>query len=240
MWEAACVGSGERGEQEMADDEGTAIDDAGEVFDAVMDGDAAYEEGRLDQARVCYEHALAVSDLYSEGPVRRLAVLAREIGDHATARAWFTRLGDGPENLNDLGTVAFAEGHLETAEDLWLRASDGGCADALFNLALLADERGDRAGEVRWLTAAAGAGVTKALVNLGTIAHSEGDLERAITWYRRALEHHPDMAAFNLGVIYRDLGETDTARNWFLQAAEAFNASALEELEALDDVDEVG
>lgn len=36
----------------MADD-GAVIDDAGEVFDAVMDGDAAYEEGRLDEARAC-------------------------------------------------------------------------------------------------------------------------------------------------------------------------------------------
>ena len=218
----------------MADD-GAVIDDAGEVFDAVMDGDAAYEEGRLDEARACYERALAVSDSYADVPVSRLAVLAREMGDYPTARAMLARLGDGPENLNDRGTVAFAEGDLAAAEDVWLRASEGGCADALFNLALLAEERGDRAGEVRWLLAAAGAGVTKALVNLGFIAHREGDLDRAISWYRRALEHHPEMAAFNLGVIYRDLGEIDTARDWFLQAAEAFNVSALEELEALDD-----
>ncbi|MDQ1247781.1 MAG: hypothetical protein QG597_2152 [Actinomycetota bacterium] len=207
--------------------------DGDEVCDAVSDGDDAYEEGRLDEARACYLRALSASDDSGEVPVSRLAVLAREMGDYPAARAWFTRLGDAPDNLNDLGTVAFAEGHLATAEYLWRRASDGGCADALFNLALLAEERGDRAGEVWWLTEAADAGVTQALVNLGAIASREGDIEQAITWYLQALEHHPDMAAFNLGVIYRDRSEIDTARGWFLQAADAFYADALEELEAL-------
>jgi tetratricopeptide (TPR) repeat protein len=223
----------EQGDREMAEVDRTVTDDAGEVFDAVRDGDAAYEDGRLDQARACYERALGASDRFEEVPVSRLAVLARETGDHASARAMFAHLGDSAENLNDLGTVAFAEGDLDEAADLWRRAVDGGCADALFNLALLAEERGDRAGEVGWLTAAADAGVTKALVNLGSIAHREGDIGRAINRYQQALQHHPDMAAFNLGVIYRDLGETDIARDWFLQAAESFNVDALVELEAL-------
>lgn len=207
--------------------------DYDEVGAAVNDGDDAYEDGRLDQARACYERAMLASDGSAHLPVSRLAVLAREMGDYPAARAWFTRLGDGPENLNDLGTVAFAEGDLGAAESLWLRAVDGGYADALFNLALLAEERGDRAGEVRWLTEAAEAGVTQALVNLGAIAFRGGVIEEAIAWYRQALEVHPDMAAFNLGVIYRDSGDLAAARAWFLQAADAFHIDALVELDAL-------
>jgi tetratricopeptide (TPR) repeat protein len=208
--------------------------DCGEVFDAVREGDDAYEDGRLEEARACYLRALAASDDSDEIPVSRLAVLARQMGDYPTARAWFTLLGHGPDNLNDLGTVAFAEGDLASAEGLWRRACEVGCAGALFNLALLAEERGDRAGEVRWLTAAAEAGVTHALVNLGAIAYRDGDVEQAITWYLRALDDHRDMAAFNLGVIYRDRGDTDTVRRWFLRAADAFNVDALEELQLLD------
>lgn len=213
--------------------------DCDEVFDAVSDGDDAYEEGRLDEARACYLRALSASKSSGEIVLSRLAVLALEMGDYPAARAWFTRLGDGPSNLNDLGTVAFAEGHLGTAEYLWRRASDGGCADALFNLALLAEERGDQAGEVRWLNEAAEGGVTQALVNLGGIAHREGDIEQAVSWYLQALEHHPDMAAFNLGVIDRDRGQVDTARGWFLQAADAFNVDALVELEFLAEMGQV-
>ncbi|MDQ1305367.1 MAG: hypothetical protein QG671_1198 [Actinomycetota bacterium] len=215
-------------------------DDAGEesplrVMFLLGRGTDAYADGRLDEARACYEQALEVSGGQSCWALHHLAVLARETGDFATAREMLARLGDTAEALNDLGCIADDEGDPVGAQEFWLRAIEAGSADALFNMALLAEHQEDVEEERCWLIRAADAGVTQALINLGHISHEQGDVDNAIGWYLQAMEHHPDMAAFNLGVVYRDRGDALMARAWFLRAADAYNVDALDQLELLDD-----
>jgi predicted ATPase/DNA-binding SARP family transcriptional activator len=181
-------------------------------------GQLAQAQHDYDDALALYEESLAIRrDLGDQREVARslhdLGWLRLHQGGYADARALLeeslaTRrtLGDelpGP-TVNNLGIVAFYEGDLARA-------------DELFGEYLKLSRRTDDA-----------RGVASALMNLGLVAVYRGDLEAAVAQSEEGLARFRDLGSpggiadglDNLGRAMVELGRPDRARELFLESIE--------------------
>jgi tetratricopeptide (TPR) repeat protein len=122
-----------------------------------------------------------------------------------------------PEEAFQLGVAAYNVGTLDRAERAMQKSGDAKnpevAGQALFNLGVLAEERGDLEGAEAAYRRADERGHADAAFALGVLLQQRGDLEGAEAAYRRADERGHVTASFALGVLLQQRGD--------LQGAEA-------------------
>jgi TPR repeat protein len=138
--------------------------------------------------------------------------------------------------LWNVGVAAYGE----NAPDVAIRAmrafASADDPNAMFNLGVLLQQRGDPealAEAETWWRRAAQPDQPTAMFNLGLLLQQRGDpeaLAEAETWYRRAVDHdHPD-ALFNLGALLQQRGDPEAlaeAETWYRRAAQHHDPDAM-------------
>lgn len=126
-----------------------------------------------------------------------LGDLAIEDGDQAGAQGWYRKAIDHGclDGAASLGEILIEHGgdDAEEARRLWRQAADEGSASAMFNLAVDAAERGQRAEEEAWLRKAANLKFGCAMDRLGHLLSERGEYDAALDLWHRAAEagcHH--------------------------------------------------
>jgi TPR repeat protein len=144
--------------------------------------------------------------------------------------------------LWNVGVAAYGE----NAPDVAIRAMRA-CAsaddpNAMFNLGVLLQQRGDPEAlseAETWYRRAAQHHDTDAMVGLGLLLEDQGTpdaLTEAETWYRRAAQHHDTDAMVGLGLLLEDQGTPDAlteAETWYRRAAQHDHPDAMVNLGAL-------
>ena len=155
--------------------------------------------------------------------------------------------------LNDLGSLDWRQGKLDSAQDYWQRAlkirqelAPGSLDEAasLSNLGLVATDRGDfnqatgyheEALEIRQRLAPDSLGVANSFNNLGNVARLLGDLTKAAEYYERDLQITQRLAPGslavavvlnNLGVLATDRGDLDRGADYYERDLEITNKLA--------------
>ncbi len=133
-----CATSGDH-----ADRSGSALDQVpASVLERYAEGVAALEAGHVARATATFEVLAREYPQYS-GPLRQLAWLAVDDGDHAAALGYLVRALDVCEAcapvLTDLGVLHRQQGEFDAAEQAYrdALAADRDYAPAHFNLAVL-------------------------------------------------------------------------------------------------------
>jgi tetratricopeptide (TPR) repeat protein len=120
-----------------------------EAFQALREGNRAFDEGRFDDALAAYDEASAATPPLSAARVGRGAALGR-LGRHGEAQEAFEEaLSLEPANaeaLVNLGLTTLSSGDEETAREAFARAvdADEACARGHFGLAVVAAANGDK------------------------------------------------------------------------------------------------
>src|SRR4051794_19860660 len=73
---------------------------------------------------------------------------------------------------------------LAAAQAWYRRGAEAGHSPAMYNLAMLLQQRGELGEAETWYRQAAKAGDSRAMANLGALLHQRGELGEAETWYR--------------------------------------------------------
>ncbi|WP_318653735.1 helix-turn-helix domain-containing protein, partial [Streptomyces sp. VITNK9] len=135
-----------------------------------------------------------------------------------------------PDDLNNLATAAQARHRLQWAHHLRHRAADHGSTDALFRLAELREEAGDREGAEHLYRQAADHGDTGALARLARMRERAGDRESAEHLARQAADHGDTGALANLARMREKAGDRESAEHLYRQAADHGDTGALANL----------
>jgi uncharacterized protein len=144
--------------------------------------------------------------------------------------------------LWNVGVAAYGE----NAPDVAIRAMRA-CAsaddpNAMFNLGVLLQQRGDPEAlseAETWWRRAAQHDQPAAMFNLGALLQQRGDpeaLTEAETWYRRAARHDQPSAMVNLGLLLQQRGDPEALREaetWYRRAVDHDQTEALFNLGAL-------
>jgi TPR repeat protein len=144
--------------------------------------------------------------------------------------------------LWNVGVAAYGE----NAPDVAIRAmrtfASADDPNAMFNLGVLLQQRGDPealAEAETWWRRAAQHDQPTAMFNLGALLQQRGDpeaLAEAETWYRRAAQHDQPSAMVNLGLLLQQRGQAEAlaeAETWYRRAADHDQTDALFNLGAL-------
>lgn len=144
----------------------------------------------------------------------------------------------------DSGADAFANRDFVAARTLWQQEADGGAAEAMLGLGLLAD-RGfgqprDLTAAFDWYMQAAELGVAEAQFNVAIMLDAglgrPRQAAQAQVWYTRAALRDHARAQYNLGLLF-ETGDgiapnPGLAAYWFDQAAQSVPAAAQKDLGA--------
>ena len=103
----------------------------------------------------------------------------------------------------------------------------GGNSDAMFELGVMANERGDLEEATVWYQRAVELGNASAMVNLGLLVSNQGDDVRAEELYRRAASMGVAVAMANLGSLARQRGDLVEATRWYRLAADSGDPSSM-------------
>ena len=199
-----------------------------EMQKALADGVRHHQEGRLEQAKACYNAILAIQPAHAN-TLHLLGVIASQTGDTGAAIELIGRAiaSDNrvPDFFKDLGILYKAVGRLEDSIACYRRVIElePANADTLFNLGNALRDSGNSAdAEVCYrksLEAAPGA--ADALYNLGVVLQDQGRWEAAANAYTEALSVTADpMIHNNLGVVCQELGRPGLATKYFRSALE--------------------
>ena len=123
----------------------------------------------------------------------------------------------------------------ELAERAWRLAAETGHRDAVYNLGVLYELRGDLTEAGAWYRRAAGTGDTDAMTNLGILFAQNRNLDDAATWYRQAVNNGNADAMHNLGVVFEQQGKPDKALALYRLAAGIGHTDAMYNLGLLID-----
>jgi tetratricopeptide (TPR) repeat protein len=170
------------------------------------------------------------------GPMFRLADYLEQHGRTARrplcppASFWHAALTHltHPDALNNLAQAAQARHRLQWAHHLRHRAADHGSGDALFRLALLREEAGDREGAEHLARRAADHGDSDALDRLALMRERAGDWEGAEHLYRQAADHGSTNALSCLATMREEAGDWEGAEHLYRQAADLRTDDPLE------------
>jgi hypothetical protein len=169
------------------------------------------------------------------GPMVRLADYLEEHG--RTARKWLcppasfwhaalTHLTQ-PNDLNNLAEAAENRHRLQWAHHLRHRAADEGSTSALYRLAAMREEAGDRESAEHLARRAAELGKINALYRLTEIREEAGDHESAENLARQVAGLGSTSALHRLAEMREDAGDQGSAENLARQAAEHGETRAL-------------
>ncbi|MFE7722744.1 protein kinase [Nocardia rhizosphaerihabitans] len=199
------------------------------------------EHGALTEARVWYRRA---ANAGHTGAMYNLGVLLEEhaplqlpvsLGSTVPIPAG-KQPGDSEEPTsaatatNDLGDIP----ELTEAENWYRRAANAGHTGAMYNLAVLLEERGQQTDAENWYRRAADAeGHPATMYNLGNLLKRRGKLGEAENWHRRAANAGHTGAVSNLGVLLAGRGEQTEAEGLYRRAAHAGHTGAMRNLAAL-------
>ncbi|MFF3312786.1 helix-turn-helix domain-containing protein [Streptomyces sp. NPDC002952] len=175
------------------------------------------------------------------GPVFRLADYLEEHG--ATTRRqlcppasfWYaahTHLTH-PDDLFNLTVAAKDRHRLQWAHHLQHRAADHGSTDALFRLAKIREQDGDREGAEALYRRAADHGSTDALFRLAEIREQDGDREGAEALAGQAADHVGPSVLVSVAKIREEAGDREAAEALYRQAADHGSTRALRGLAGL-------
>ncbi|MEU6170012.1 tetratricopeptide repeat protein [Streptomyces tanashiensis] len=169
------------------------------------------------------------------GPVFRLADYLEQHGRSSRrhlcppASFWHaahTHLTD-PNDLGDLAEAAENRHRLQWAHALRHRAADHGSTDALYRLAELREEAGDRDGAEALFRQTVDHGDTSALSRLSRLRERAGDRERAEALARQAADHGDTYALQRLIGMREEAGDREGLETLARQAAEQGDTDAL-------------
>lgn len=183
-------------------------------------GDAHLMEGRLDEAKVCYQQAIGLNPSYAKAH-SNLGFILKEQGNYGEAeRCLQTALSIDPAIADAhymLGTILKARGQLEEAVQHFRKALELD-PDHLFAYrdlcyALFQHGKIDEAKEVIATGIAHHPGIADYHYYLGNIYSHAGEFDKAIDSYRTALSIQPAFAGahFNLGVAQQQQGKPGDA-----------------------------
>ncbi|MEU8033995.1 hypothetical protein AB0C13_36260 [Streptomyces sp. NPDC049099] len=110
-----------------------------------------------------------------------------------------------PDDLDNLTQAAEARHRLQWAHHLQHRAADHGSTNALFRLAEIQEEAGDREGAESHYRQAAGHGDTNALYSLAVRREKAGDREGAEALARQAADRGDTRALYHLEEVLKRL-----------------------------------
>ncbi|MFE2297909.1 hypothetical protein ACFXAW_06905 [Streptomyces sp. NPDC059445] len=135
-----------------------------------------------------------------------------------------------PDDLNKLAQAAMNRHRLQWANHLYCRAADDGSLYALYRLAVMREEAGDREGAEALARQAADRGDTSALHLLAVMRGKAGDREGAETLGRQAAAHGDSFPLHRLAVRREEAGDREEAEALAHQAAAHGDTSALHRL----------
>ncbi|MFB7248310.1 hypothetical protein ACFCYX_38355 [Streptomyces populi] len=169
------------------------------------------------------------------GPVFRLADYLEQHGrtsrTHLCPPASFWHSAHAhlthPDDLDNLTQAAEERHRLQWAHHLQRRAADHGSERALFHLAWLRREAGDRQGEEALVRQAAGHGSTDALVHLAELREEAGDRRGAEALARQAADQGSTDALVRLAGWREMAGDGQSAEALYRQAADYGSTHAL-------------
>lgn len=211
------------------------------IAEALSEGQAAQQAGRLDEAKQHYERVLK-ADPDNPDALHLMGVLAYQHGQYPLAVKLITRAlarrAHFPAALNNLGGALLAIDELDAAEQAFEAAlrQQPGYSDALNNLGNVAYRRGDLDAAERHFRRAihADAEAPNARNNLGNIHRDRGDWAAAEAAYREALRRNPDYreAHHNLANVLTKLGTMEEAIAGYRRSL-ALHPAAVESLDGL-------
>lgn len=141
---------------------------------------------------------------------------------------------DDAESIKNRGTIAYKNGDVATARQLWDQAADAGNSDAMSNLGVLAQNDNNHTLAQEWFQKAADAGNAVAMYNLGNVAYGDRDLDEAKRWWERAADAGNTDAMKNLVALKQSTGSSEDAYSQLIKIRDE-TAQTLKELD-----DEVG
>ncbi|MBB5115448.1 hypothetical protein FHU28_005287 [Micromonospora echinospora] len=118
-----------------------------------------------------------------------------------------------------IGWAAYQEGMTSACRRAWLKAAEGGESAAMYNLAKLAEQEGNRDDFLHWHKKSWESGQTDSATELGLHFQQRANNSEAEAWYRRAADNGSQRAMFNLGILYTDLGKEAEAVEFYARAA---------------------
>jgi len=181
----------------------TSGTDSGGADGVVGNPDEDYLAGRICFMKGDYENA--------ELLIQRAAARG-----HLAAMTW-------------LGTLLSDRG--DPVGERWTRrAAEAGQPDAMNNLGLSSEKRGEDAEAERWFLRAARLNNVTAAYNLGSLFYRTGRRNDAKEWLAIASEAGDPDAACNLGKLFYDDNDLQAAEKWFRVGAEAGQAQAAHNL----------
>jgi hypothetical protein len=130
--------------------------------------------------------------------------------------------------LWNVGVAAYGENAPDIAVGAMRAFATADDPNAMFNLGVLLQQRGDPealAEAETWWRRAAQHDQPNAMFNLGALLQQRGDpeaLAEAETWYRRAAHHDQPSAMVNLGLLLQQRGQAEAlaeAETWYRRAA---------------------
>ncbi|MEU7340373.1 helix-turn-helix domain-containing protein [Streptomyces sp. NPDC007074] len=137
-----------------------------------------------------------------------------------------------PDDLNNLTQAAESRHRLQWAHHLRHRAADHGSTSALYSLAAMREEVGDREGAEALLHQAADHGSTSALYSLAAMREEVGDREGAEALLHQAADHGSTSALYKLVAMRKEVGDQEGAEALLHRAADHGNTQALRHLAA--------
>ena len=183
-------------------------------------GNAHFENGKLDEAAECYRRAIACNPRYAEA-CTNLGFVFQVQGNLNEAVAYYRKaLGFDPNLLmaqQNLGFALIGLGQIDAAEESLRRviALAPEHAGALYSLGVIAAQRGDFPHAETQLRRALELqpDYLEAHYNLGNLLRQTRRLPEAEASYRRALELKPDFAEAhsNLSDVLQELGRMGEA-----------------------------
>jgi TPR repeat protein len=144
--------------------------------------------------------------------------------------------------LWNVGVAAYGENAPDVAISAMRAFASADDPNAMFNLGVLLQQRGDPealAEAETWWRRAAQHDQPTAMFNLGALLQQRGDpeaLAEAETWYRRAAQHDQPSAMVNLGLLLQQRGDPEAlaeAETWYRRAVDHDHPDALFNLGAL-------
>jgi TPR repeat protein len=138
--------------------------------------------------------------------------------------------------LWNVGVAAYGENAPDHAITAMGALASAGDPNAMFNLGVVLQQRGDPEALVEaetWWRRAAQHDQPNAMLNLGLLLQQRGDpdaLVEAETWYRRAAQHDQPSALFNLGALLQQRGDPEAlveAESWYRRAAQYDDPDAM-------------
>lgn len=135
-----------------------------------------------------------------------------------------------PSDLMPLANAAKARQRLHIADRFYRTAADLGHTDALYDVALLRQEVGDRDGAERYALQAAGHGSLRAVWEVADLRETAEDWEGAERLYTRAADHGDTWALCCLARLRQKAGDIESAEHYAHQAAGRGDTRALHEL----------